>query len=172
MLYKVIESLGTSSGDKWLDYLKWTHQKQLTEFASVDSNLRKSYFVPQSAEDWANCVNQDCYIELITNLAYARHIQAKYNDDAVVVGVEIDVDRGYKTKSGFVGFDIIDSFCNISLITNWLPEDDLFSGIKFQNNGLISKLDTAIAVRDLLRNKFADDAHAKDCTVWAVYAID
>ncbi len=38
------------------------------------------------------------------------------------------------------------------------------------SNGLIGDFDQSLHIRDLLREKFPQDSHAKNCQVWAIYS--
>ena len=77
MYYKIIEKFSPSDGERWQSYLKW-RGLDLTCFDSVDVLLRPSVFYPQSHEDWANRVNEDYKLSLITNSNYSRAILHRY----------------------------------------------------------------------------------------------
>ncbi len=99
----------------------------LTPFDSLDHVLRPDLFTPQSEENWQHCVKEHFKLNLITDLEYARIILMRY-DDAVLVGVDIELEEGYVVKNHLLGFDILDSYCAISLVTNWIPEEDCIDG--------------------------------------------
>jgi hypothetical protein len=170
MYYKIVERFGPEHKDKWQSYIQW-RGLDLTAFDSVDGILRPDLFMPESKEDWDNCVNEDNKLNLITNLDYARKILGRY-EDSVIVGVEIELEEGYGPEDGFLGYDIIDGYCDISLVTNWgTDEEDLLSE-HVMTNGLIGDLNRALQIRDTLRKEFPEDAHAENCEVWAVYRVD
>lgn len=170
MYYKVIERFGPQDGEKWLAYLEW-RGLSLASFDSVDAILRPDLFTPESDEDWDNCVNEDYKLSLITDLDYARQI-LKRHDNAVLVGVEIELDAKYVPEAGLLGFDILDSYCNGSLFTNWRTDQEDIINCEITPAGLIRDLDRALQLRDLLRDRFSDDPHAGNCEVWAVYGVD
>ena len=87
-------------------------------FDSIDGILRPDLFSPQFHEDWANCVNENFKLSLITNPNYARKILHRYHN-ADVVGVETELDEAYVPKVLLLGYDIIDEECSILVITNW-----------------------------------------------------
>jgi len=166
MYYKIIEYFGPKD-DGWEKYLEWRKLK-LSSFDSIDGILRPDLFDPKATEDWNNCVNEDYKLSLITNLEYAKSIFHKYKN-AAIVGVEIVNSIEYSPEKLLLGFDIIDSYCSVSLLTNWgNDEENLFSS-KVQDNGLINDLKCALEVRNMLRDKFAEDSHAENCQIWAVY---
>ena len=170
MYYKIVEKFDSQSIDKWQSYLNW-RVLNLTSFDSVDSILRPNLFEPESDEDWSNCVNENCKLNLLTNLDYAMAILARY-ENAVLVGVEIELQKEYQPKKGLLGFDIIDSYCDISLVTNWGTDKEGIINQYVMNNELIADLEKAIQIRDLLRKKFSEDSHAENCQVWAVYKVN
>jgi hypothetical protein len=170
VLYKVVEPFGPESGDAWTSYINWTHQATMERFDSADGMLREDCFEPQTKEDWKNCVNENFKLNLITNLEYARTIQGR-NQGSVIVGVDIELESGYREDKGLLGYDIVEEYCHISLITNWGTDGDEFEKIEFKRNGLIGELNEALALRDTLRANYPGDSHASNCHVWAIYEI-
>jgi len=170
MLYKILKPFGPSAGAEWEDYLSWIHHQHLTSFESIDSMLRDECFEPETEEDWANCVNEDFKINFINNLPYAQKIRDR-NPGSEIIGMDLDVDENYIPKDGFRGFDILDEWLAVSLITNWGKDEPVFETVHFEPNGLISSLETAIDTRDMLRSKHSEDPHARNCQVLAVYRV-
>lgn len=169
MYYKIVERFGPQDGENWQTYLEWRGLK-LDSFDSVDGILRPDLFNPSSDDDWQNCVNEDYKLGLITDLSYAKRILSRYENSALV-GVEIELEEGYFSKDGLLGFDIIDGYCHVSLVTNWGTDDENVINRYVKPNGLISDFRRALKIRNQLRNIFSDDSHAVDCEVWAVYCV-
>jgi len=170
MYYKILEHFGPESGDKWLNYIGWSGLHNMKRFDSVDSMMRPNIFSPETVEDWNNCVNEDFKLNLITNLEYAKEISKKYAD-AEMVGVDIDINEHYVPSDNFLGYDIIDRYCSVSLLTNWIRDKYPFDRKVIKENGLILNIKEAIATRDQLRKDPMADDHSRDCTLWAVYKI-
>lgn len=169
MYYKIIEEFGPEGG-AWASYLE-ARGLQLDCFDSIDGILRPDLFEPESDNDWENCVREDRKLSLIKNLSYAKKVLSKH-ENATLVGVDPELDSDYVPEENLLGFDIIDGYCDVSLVTNWgHDEEGLFAG-HIQKNGLIGTLDVAISIRNTLREKHSDDAHAEGCEVWAVYKIN
>ena len=167
MYYKIVEKFGPDNGDRWRDYLQW-RGLNLTSFDSVDGILRPNLFDPESKEDWANCVNENCKLNLITNINYAKFILNQYKN-AALVGVNIELDESYTPREGLLGFDIIDGYCDVSLVTNWGADEAGILNQHIMPNGLIKDLYQALKIRDLLRKDYSNDSHAGSCEVWAIY---
>ena len=170
MYYKVVEKFGPQAEDRWQSYLDW-RGLNLNSFDSVDGILRPDLFEPESEEDWRNCINEDYKLSLITNFDYAQAILERY-DNAVLVGIEMELEEGYVPKVGLLGFDIIDGYCEVSLVTNWGTDKESIIENYVMSNGLIGNLSQALQIRNLLRKEFSEDSHAQNCQVWAIYRIE
>ncbi len=169
MLYVIVEKFGPHSSESWESYIGW-RKVSFSSFDSVDSLLRPILFEPESEEDWSNSVNEDFKINMITNLPYAMKALGRY-ENAEIVGVEIELEQEPITKDGLLGYDIIDGFCDISLLTNWGTDHELINS-KLEPNGLITDFKSAFEIREHLRSQYSGDAHAESCEVWAIYAIN
>lgn len=169
MYFKVVEKFGPEDGARWNEYLTW-RGLNLTRFDSVDGILRKNLFNPASEDDWKNCVQEDYKICLITNLEYARKIQEQC-EKAEIVGIDFPLDSCFQAHTGLLGFDVIDSSWDVSMLTNWgTDEERIFSDLILEN-GLLGDLTQALRIRDTLRRRFPEDHHARECHVCAIYEI-
>lgn len=169
MFYRIVSKFGPADGARWHGYLKWRRLSHLTRFDSVDGILRPSLFVPKSEDDWRYCVNADFKTDLITDLGYARSILSCF-ENAEIVGVDCDVESDYVPAANFLGYDIIDGDCYVSVLTNWGTDEENLMTSAVSENGLILDLKKAIEIRDKLRSLFSEDGHAADCTVWGIYS--
>ena len=169
MYYKIVERFGLERGKEWLDYLEW-RGLALTSFDSVDGSLRFDLFEPESTRDFQNSVNEDFKTSLITNLEFARSVIDRY-ENAMIVGVDIELDASYVAGKGLLGYDIVDAYCDVSLVTNWGSDTKGVIGDIVGSNGLIADLPTALKTRDALRAKYGEDPHAEKCEVWAIYDV-
>ena len=172
MPYKVVRQFGPQNGTAWTRYLEWSKLNQITDFCSLDSILNNSVFTPSTAKDWDNCVNEDFKTDLITNLEFALHVQRNALQSRIF-GVTIDPRSApsHEHFDQFLGYDIIDGYCDVSLLTNCGGFPDVFSNDLINQFGLIGDITIAYEVRDNLRNKYSTDSHAKACEVWAVYRV-
>ena len=127
--------------------------------------------MPESKENWHNCVNEDNKLSFITSLDYARKVLDQH-ENAIIVGVDVELEEGYVPGDEFLGFDIIDGYCDISLVTNWGSDEKGLISKYVMTNGLIGDLTRALQIRDTLRSKFPEDPHAGNCTVWGIYKVD
>ena len=167
--YKIVQYFGPKS-ENWIAYISWK-KTNLDSFDSVDGIFRPDLFLPKSERDWANCVNEEFKLHLITELNYAKEIISRY-PNGNIVGVQPEIDNDHICEDGLSGYDIIDSHWYISLITTWEANADHSFCFSLMDNGLIGDLNQALQIRDFLHKKFPDVPHAKKCSVWAIYRID
>ena len=169
MYYKVLKKFGPGSGASWTSYCEW-RSFEFSAFESVDGLLRPDLFKPKSEKDWDNCVNEDYKVNLITNFDYANKIHSNFSDSDLV-GVEIDLESAPKVNESLLGFDILDEYCQVSLLTNWGNDNETVNAL-LGKTGLISDFKTAQRIRDYLRTSFKEDDHAGYCSIWAIYTTD
>lgn len=168
MFYKIVQAFGPESGEKWMKYLNWRGFHHLKCFDSVDGILRPDLFIPSTIEDWKHCLNEDYKTSLLSDLDYVARFKARLGE-GTIVGVEIELEKGYSPQNGILGYDILDEYCSISLVTNCRFEPETIQPAIVQENGLIGNFDRAIEIRDLLRKEFPRDSHSANCQVWAIY---
>ena len=167
MLFKVIEYFGPGD-EKWGAFIKNHYIKNLSHFDSIDGILCPSKFTPESTEDWKNCVNEDEMIDYITNLEYALKVHKKF-PKARLVGLECG--KNNDRDKTLIGYDIIDGYKDVSLITNWGPHDKNhpLKDFAIQNNGLISNFGIAEQAVKTFNVSHSNDPHVKGCQIWAVH---
>jgi hypothetical protein len=169
MYYLIVRPFGPCREPEWSQYKAWRNLPQLETFDSVDSILRPCLFTPETPEDWENCLNEDFKLHLITNVEYARARLDTFGKEAELVACEFPVEAGYKERSGLLGYDIVDGYSSISLLTNWGTDPEGIMSGHIGPNGLVNGLGEALALKACLESRFGDDPHVKGCTIWAVY---
>lgn len=169
MYYKVVEKFGLYSGSHWSSYQEW-RDFRFSSFESVDALLRPDLLEPESDEDWDNCVNEDYKLNLITNLDYALKVRSRFTDSDLV-GVEIELEGPPNETSDLLGYDIVDGYCQVSLLTNWGNRNEVIN-TSLGKNGLIEEFSEALRVRNYLRENFRKDGHAELCSIWAIYSTN
>ena len=123
MLFKIIESFSPSNGDKWTSYCNWRGMR-FERFDSIDGILRPSLFDPTEVEDWAHIVNEDFMLHFFTDFNYAakKRRQIGVGD---LVGVRFE--EHDEADEHFLGYDLIDGYCDVSLLTNWGNDVELIN---------------------------------------------
>jgi hypothetical protein len=95
--------------------------------------MRPDLFSPQTDEDWDNCINEDFKLSLINDLAYAQKISINYQNYEIV-GVIINPKCNREVipaNHELMGYDIIDGYCSVSLLTNWGGKEAGVKNLKF-----------------------------------------
>jgi hypothetical protein len=156
----------------WEDFAKWSGLELCKEYYSLDGLTRTRMFNPETEEDWQNCINDDFKIDIITNLEYALKVIHKYPDSEIVGVIEEPVSKFFDVPAGhiLVGYDILDGYNDVSLLTNW-GGNDCMAKIKLNDLALLDSLEEAYTLAERLRKDFATDPHACNCQVWAVYKV-
>ena len=173
MNYVIKENFGLDSDD-WQEYAQWAGLEHCKEYYSIDGTRRESIFIPKSGEDWENCINEDCKTDMLTNLDYAKKIIHKY-PNAEIIGVVENPKTNKITvlpRHILMGYDIIDAFGGISLITNWGGKDDEPKDYECNNFGLLNDIDFAYRFKEKLLKEYSEDPHVPNCEVWAVYKVN
>ncbi len=172
MNYIIVKKFGPGSND-WTRYAEWAGITNCREYCSIDGINRPSLFSPSSKEDWANCVNEDYKIHLITNLAYALKIKPLYPDGEIVGVIEDPrlVSEEITAAHYLVGYDILDGYNSVSLLTNWGGEKLRIVNLKLNEYALLTGIDEAYEFKSRAREEYPQDPHSLNCEVWAVYKI-
>jgi len=172
MKYIIIKKFGPGV-DGWQDYARWAKIENCREYYSIDAINRERFSKPESSKYWENCVNKDFKIHLLTNLDFAKKIISD-SPNAEIVGVienPKSSDETIPPGHTLVGYDILDRYNDISLLTNCGSEDNNIKNLKLNKYALIDDLNYAYGLKEMLRKDFPDDDHAENCEVWAVYKI-
>lgn len=164
MLYTIVEPFSPVDGARWTSYCEW-RGLAFERFDSIDGILRPNLFKTPHDSDWEHIVNEDNMLHFITDLSYATHKHAQIGNGELV-GVRFD-DHDI-ADPGFLGFDIIDGYCDISLLTNW-GNDMAIINRALAPNALLRDIKTAEEIFAALQTTCADDSHVPDSRIVSVY---
>ncbi len=169
MYFKVVEAFGPSHG-RWAEFANdhWIHS--LETFDSIDGIVCPDVFEPKTEEDWEHCVNADFCLNLITDENYARKVLSQHPGSRLIGVVE---SQNCDHEADLLGYDIIDEYNVVSLITNWGPHDNPhpLSGFEVKSNGLIESFAVAKQAASYLQHQFRNDDHAKGAKVWSIFNV-
>ena len=71
----------------------------------------------------------------------------------------------------FLGFDIIDSYNSVSLLTNWGNEMETINQA-LASNALITDWETARKIHEELHEHWGNDGHVEGCRIVSIYRCD
>jgi hypothetical protein len=167
MLYKIIESFSPNDGDNWISYCKW-RGIWFECFDSIDEIMRPNVFDEIDDEDWTRIFTDgNAVFNFFTDFDYALR-KFRKGGRGNLVGVCFD---GHdESHPGFRGYDLLDSFNRVSLLTDF-GCDSAFAIIdkRLSPRALVLDLECANAIRAELLKALGDDSHVKDCKVVSIY---
>jgi hypothetical protein len=163
MLYTIVESFSPAHAG-WTSYCEW-RGLAFERFDSIDGILRPNLFYPPEDSDWAHIVNEANMLHLITDLPHAMRKLAQIGSGDLV-GVRFG-DHDIRDP-GFLGFDIIDGYCHVSLLTNWGNDVEIINR-SLTPNALLRNLKTAEAIFETVQTTYADDSHVDGSRIVSVY---
>lgn len=164
MLFTIVEPFSPMDAEKWTSYCEW---RGLTfeRFDSIDGILRPSLFDSPADSDWEHIVNENFMLHLITDFPHARHKHEEIGKGDLV-GLKFEGHDA--TDAGFLGFDIIDGYCDVSLLTNWGNDVEIINR-SLGPNALVAELNTAQHILETLRTTWGDDPHVEGCRIVSIY---
>lgn len=164
MLYSIIEPFSPTSGDAWKKYCDWRGVK-FERFDSIDGILRPSLFDPKTPEDWKHVYQGDSPFRYLTDRKYAEYKRRDIGR-CDLVGLRLsDHDEHHRS---FLGFDLLDGYFSVSLLTNW-GNDVPFINQALGSNGLVPNLRGISFIQTQLFDQYGDDNHVEECHVISIY---
>jgi hypothetical protein len=165
MLFTIIEDFGVSDGEAWTRYLEW-RGVHFERFDSLDGILRKRLFTPESAEDWKHVACENFMLNYLTDFDYARQMHAQIGAGSLM---GLSYSEHDETNMGFLGYDIIDGYCDVSLLTNWGNDVEVVNR-SLGSNALVPTLALVQRIHEFLTSHHGDDSHVDGCQIVSVYS--
>jgi hypothetical protein len=163
MLYTIIKSF-SATNDSWDSYCHW-RGLNFAKFDSIDGLLRPSLFVPKTTEEGLRTCPDVGNFNYLTDREYAEKKWHEIGSGDLVALRFSDHDEKQK---GFLGFDLVDGYYDVSLLTNWGNDNELINQV-ISSNALVSRLEKIVAVQNHVFESYSDDAHAADCHIVSIY---
>jgi len=135
-------------------------------FDSLDGMLRKSLFTPESIKDWDHVVCENLMISYLKDYDYAHQAHVRIGTGSVMGFTFTDHDE---KNQGFLGYDIIDGYCDVSLLTNWGNDVEIVNRA-LGANALVPSLAQVESIRAFLTSYHGDDNHVVGCGIVSVYS--
>ena len=164
MLYIIVAPFSPNDGERWTSYCEWRGM-HFERFESIDGVLRPNLFLTPEEDDWAHVVKEDFMLHFITDHPHAlkKREQIGRGD---LVGVKFE---DHDTSNPcFLGFDLLDGYCDISLLTNWGNDVECVNRA-LAANALILQQPVVEDIRRELLQTHGDDPHVEGCSVVSVY---
>ena len=172
--YAAVEAFGPKSGDVWDNFIKESGLKQLKEVVTLDGILCPDIIEELTPEDWKHNVPEDYVFFYFRDLDYLlRRIGSQYGVNILALVRNPDEECGNQYISDdfiFQGYDLIDIGGSNSALTNCGGFEKAFSNEELSSVGLLSTLNRAIEVQNLLKGNYPDEPHA-NCNIWAIWKM-
>ncbi len=166
MLYTIVQSFGLDDGDRWTDYCQW-RGFEFERFDSIDGILRSNLMGSPDDSDWPYIVNEDFMLHFITDMEHAFRKLAQIGKGDIV-GVKLDDHE--PGKSSFLGYDILDGYFDVSLLTNW-GNDITVINDSMELKGLVADFDQVNMIHQHLLSNYGNDAHVKGSRIISLYEV-
>ncbi len=156
--------------ESWENYIQFSGFRHIKELVTADQILCPNLVEEITREDWNHNVQADNRINWFSDYLYLKNRvnfdHTKHNILAIREHPTVYADPPPYFEN--CGFDILDSFDSISVLTNCGQFPDIFNPDEVNDYGLIDDLARAIDIADSLRRIHFDDPHCKDCKVWQI----
>jgi hypothetical protein len=169
-LYTLRERFTPSAAEGWTDYLAFSGFRHINELVTLDSILCPDVVADLVDEDWNHNVNEDFRMTFFRDPNYLVRRQSLDSSRHQLLAVFELPDGSENVPSKFMrcGFDIMDSHLGNSTLTNCGPIPEAFDPSIVNEFGLLSNYETAIAVRNRMRQLQPEDPHLGQCEVWLI----
>jgi hypothetical protein len=160
----------TPANSGWADYIQWIGFAHVEEMVTLDHILCRELIDQPIDEDWSHNVQADFRITWFRDLAYMRRrCHWRIGRDQILAMTESPLTECVP-PDGFasVGFDILDGFDDISVLTNCGQFPGIIDPHAVNRWGLLPDVTTAHAIACQVRESFPEHPHCKDCRVWQV----
>jgi hypothetical protein len=161
---------GPSCGEPWTSYIEWSGFHHISELVSTDEMLCPSVLAELIDEDWKHNVHADYKIYFFREFEYLKRRIALDPTRHNLLSIIERPDSPTRADVGFefCGYDILDSYDSVSVLTNCGGFPDIFKASEVNQYGLLDDHSRAVDVAAQLREAEPDDPHCGDCRVWSL----
>ena len=172
--YRAVKPFDPTCGEKWTKYIDWSGLTQLRELVSFDCCWCPDVIKKLKGRDWKHNVHEDYVLFFFTDLDYLLKRVAKLKPVNILAAVENPQSECrnafYDPRFEFKGYDVIDTCCEISALTNAGGFAKPFQNEELSDVGLISSLGRAVEICRSAQKHCSRENHA-DCDVWALWKM-
>ena len=169
-MFAAHERFGPSCGESWISYIQWSGFHHISELVSTDEMLCPSVLGELIDEDWHHNIHADFKTYFFRDFEYLkRRIDfdpARHNLLSIIERPDSSTraDGGFE----FCGYDILDSYDSVSVLTNCGGFPEIFEASEVNRYGLLDDFSRALDIAAKLREAEAEDPHCADCRVWSL----
>jgi hypothetical protein len=173
-VYAAHRRFDPSAGERWRSFVQWSGFHNIDEVVSTDQMLCPNLVEELIDADWEHNLHKDSKLHLFRDLEYLKR---RVNYDARVHNLLCLVERPKAPvfpEAGFelCGYDILDSFDSVSVLTNCGPFPHIFLPSELNRCALLDDLERAWQIAAAIRGSEPEDPHCSDCRVWAICRLN
>lgn len=154
----------------WSKYVEWSGFRQISELVSTDSMLCPLVLKVLIDEDWRYNVHADFKTFFFHDLEYLKRRIAydptRHNLLSIIE--RPDSPPIPQNDLEFCGYDILDSYDSISVLSNCGGFPAIFDSAEVNRYGLLDDLGRATGISAQLRDTEPECSHCCDCRVWSL----
>lgn len=173
-LFIATRRFDSSDGAKWSKYFEWAKIPRLVEAVTLDMMLCPRLIDGPEDEDWHHIVCEDFRLDYYYHLDYLlRRVEGVRRRN--ILGLYRNPEAHVACPPGpgdfeFCGYDLIEEQTQISALTNCGGFPHAFDNAELNRFGLIGSFDRACEVRNLLAERYPEEAHAQ-CEIYALWRL-
>ncbi len=159
-----------SNNDSWEGYRDFSGFGHIVELVTMDEILCPNLVCELIDDDWEYNIHADNRTHWFVDYEYLKH---RINYDSKrhnILAIREQPSDTATPPQGFkqCGFDIVDSYESISVLTNCGQFPGFFDPTEVNSYGLLDALERAFDVADNIRKENTDEPHCQDCRVWQI----
>lgn len=159
-----------SCGELWTNYIEWTGFHQLSEVVSTDHMLCPQVLDELIDDDWEFNIHADNRVYFFHDLDYLKrrigYDPVRHNLLSLVERPEVPTIP--QPSFELCGYDILDSYDSISVLTNCGGFPGIFDPSEVNHYGLLDSLSGALDIAAKMRDAEPNDPHCGDCRAWSI----
>jgi hypothetical protein len=168
--YTAHRRFGPDSGDRWSSFIEWSGFRHVSEVVTTDELLGFALIDELIDEDWKYNIHSDCKMHFFRDLEYLKR-RVGYRPELhnlLLITERPDSPTPAPDGFEFCGYDILDSFEAISVLTNCGGFPSIFSQIEVNRYCLLDELARADEIAAAIRLAEPEEPHCHDCRVWSI----
>ncbi len=168
--FTALERFTPAKGQEWQTYLRFSGFTHIKELISRDTILCPELVTELIDEDWSYNVHADNRCFMFIDYEYLIRRVGYDSSRHNILAIHEEPEEFLQPPVGFehVGYDILDEFENISVLTNCGPFPEIFQPAEVNGFGLLADITHAQSVAASIRQAHPDDPHCKACKVWQI----
>jgi hypothetical protein len=164
------QRFGPWCGERWADYIQWSGFQHIRELVSTDHMLCPAVLDELIDADWDYNIHADFKTYFFHDVEYLKRRitfdPARHNILSLIERPSSPTVADHNFE--FCGYDILDSFDSVSVLTNCGAFPDVFDASEVNQYGLLDDFSRSLEIAAQLRKAEPDDPHCGNCRVWSL----